>query len=250
MPDVASSVRRLVRRLARRRVLGLIGGAALGAGLVATPVGAAAESASAPVPVPTAAPATVLPEDPVEYAEATFDAWVARDANMLQRLTNPFVAKLLTDRQPPEPTLRPQPACEGAAGLTYCTFYLPDDNQLLLRVNNEAASVGDPHAVGGADFITSPWGVAIWPLTTHVQAWNTQHSVDNGSSPWMLDPATVLTFYAESVLGYADPIVEEGDVEVPWPITDQATGFTVGAEVVQPARSGDTGIWAVKKVGV
>jgi hypothetical protein len=37
--------------------------------------------------------------------------------------------------------------CEGAAGSSYCTFNAGGDPTIVVRVGNEAASQGAPHAV-------------------------------------------------------------------------------------------------------
>jgi hypothetical protein len=90
-----------------------------------------------------------------------------------------------------------------------------------------------------------PGGVAVWPLTTSEEAANTQQSVDEGHSPWQLDPDAVVISYAENVLGFADPEVEHTPLNVR--VVDPS-GIAVSMHLVQPARQGSGGIWAIKDV--
>lgn len=234
----------------RKRILAAAGGGGLALAL-AFPQGGALE-ASPQVPAQEDGGEG---ESPADYAGAAFAAWVEGDQEELEQRAQPAVAEFLSLRGPGTVDPIPDPACEGAAGSTYCTWLLAEENiQLQLRVVNQAASEGHPGAVVEAVFIPSPPGVAIWPLTTQEEADSTQQSVDEGHSPWMLDPEAVITSYASTELGWEEDIVdvELGEPEggpVPYLVTNTSTGLVLNIEVDQPARSGDGGIWAVTWAG-
>src|SRR5690606_2196345 len=109
-------------------------------------------------------PAAIL-DSPAAYAEATFDAWLNDDSATVIQLSEPSAAQMLLARSPGDEKWTEAPLCEGAAGSTYCTWSSVD-TQLVLRVANEAASLGEPHAVTEAAFIAPVDGVAVWPFTT------------------------------------------------------------------------------------
>jgi hypothetical protein len=229
------SIHHLIRRRHRSAVAAAAAVCALAFALV-VPAGTrvtAAEDSSLP------------PQSPVEYATSTFDAWRAGDANAVIERTTAQVAQLLLAS--PAPAHAFQPSCEGAAGSTYCTWIL-EDQQLTLRVGNEAASIGSPHAVFAASFTPAPWNVAIWPFASAEAAANAQQSVDEGHSPWMLDPGTVVLFYAQSVLGWTSPVVEALPDSM-YRATDTASGIAFDFVVSQPVRAGEGGIWAITRVG-
>jgi hypothetical protein len=187
-----------------------------------------------------------LPDNPVDYAVATFIAWGNGDLDTLSELAPPPVADFLAAR-PVDDAEWESPECEGAAGSTYCTWSIPW-TQLTLRVANEAASQGQPHAVTEAFFWVAPDRVAIWPLTTAEEAQNTQEQVDQGHSPWMLEPTAVASFYASAVLGWQDATVEPVRPGAYW-VTDPASGTMAELDLTQPAREGEGGIWAVTRAG-
>jgi hypothetical protein len=188
-----------------------------------------------------------LPTTPVAYAEATFAAWQSQDTARLQRLAQPADAALLIARHPQPGETWTGPACEGAAGSSYCTWTTPTAS-LTIRVGNEAASQGHDHAVTEAFFDPPPGGVALWPLITAAEAANTQHQVDQGHSPWMLDPAAVADSFARAVLGWSEVDVT---VEGPSAVRVADAGGTAAVElgVAQPARTGPGGIWVVIRAG-
>lgn len=216
--------------------------------LLAGPVGASATSpgeevASASV---SASVSRGLPDDPTSYAAAAFRAWRRGDLSALSTLAEPQVVEILT-AQAPEPGRWGRPQCEGAAGSTYCAWTRPEV-QLVLRVRNDLASTGEPQAVIEAFFTTAPDRVAIWPLTTQEQADNTQVQVDQGHSPWHLDPATVASSYASAELGWEDAVVEQVQPGT-FRVTDPESGASALITLAQPAREGEGGIWAVTRVG-
>jgi hypothetical protein len=119
---------------------------------------------------------------------------------------------------------------------------------LTLRVGNEAASLGRPQATTEAAFDPPAGGVAVWPLTTAEEAANTQAQVDQGHSPWMLEPAAVADAFAGAELGWSGTVVT-----VTGPSTvriARAGGATpIDLTLAQPARTGPGGIWVVTRIG-
>lgn len=239
-------------RRARRLVLAA-GGAGLAVAIGAGPFGA-------PNPVGAAAPATDgpaaaasrpavgrLPATPQDYATAAFRAWLRGNEARLTRLATPAVAEFLLARAPEGTAGWSGPACEGAAGSTYCVWDRAE-TRLVVRVANEAVGTGQPHAVVEAFFDPAGTNVAIWPLTTAEEAANTQDQVDQGHSPWMLDPAAVASFYASAVLGWQDATVSEAQPST-YVVTDPASGARALLVLAQPARQGEGGIWAVTRAG-
>jgi hypothetical protein len=186
------------------------------------------------------------PDNPVDYAVATFIAWGNGDLDTLSELAAPPVAGFLAARAPDDAEWE-SPECEGAAGSTYCTWSIPW-TQLTLRVANEAASQGEPHAVTEAFFSVAPDRVAIWPFTTAEEAQNTQEQVDQGHSPWLLEPTAVASFYASAVLGWQDATVEPVRPDAYW-VTDPVSGTMAELTLTQPVREGEGGIWAVTRAG-
>jgi hypothetical protein len=187
---------------------------------------------------------------PAEYARAAFDAWRHGEGAALVDLSDPEVAQLLLARdvREDESWAADPTRCEGAAGSTYCTW-TSTEAQLTLRVGNEAAAAGAPHAVSEAAFATAEGRVAVWPLTTGEEAGNTQDQVDDGHSPWMLEPEAVVASYAGAELGFAEPVVEEVALTFfHYRVADATTGIAVDVQLVQPARPGPGGIWAVARV--
>lgn len=96
---------------------------------------------------------TELPRDPNGYAAAAFLAWQQGDDATLELLTSPAALAVLTAHDPGTGQWT-GPVSEGAAGSSYCTWNGPE-GQLVLRVANEAASTGQPHAVHEARFLAS-----------------------------------------------------------------------------------------------
>lgn len=182
---------------------------------------------------------------PAGYARDAFNAWRTRDAATLVRLAQPSAAQLLLAR--PASERWSGPSCEGAAGSTYCRW-TANGVDLVLRVANQDAAAGRPRAVTEAFFQPAAGRVAVWPLTTSQEAANTQRSVDQGHSPWMLEPEAVVDSFARAVLHWDQPILERQG-ETTFLLTDAATGVTVQVEVGQPARGGRGGIWAVTRLG-
>jgi hypothetical protein len=192
-------------------------------------------------------PALPLPTSPVAYAEATFAAWQGQDRPALERLAQPGVVDLLTARPPRAGETWTGPSCEGAAGSTYCSWS-SSDADLVIRVGNEAAAGGEERAVTEAFFTPPAGGVAVWPLTTAEEAANTQQQVDEGHSPWMLEPAAVADAFARAELGWDDVTVTVLDASTIRVARGDGSSPIVLA-VGQPARTGAGGIWAITRVG-
>jgi hypothetical protein len=233
-----------------RRIALAAGGLGLAVALGAGPLGAPAPAGGAPATVGEAAATSAagrLPETPQAYATAAFRAWLRGNDARLSRLATPAVAHFLLARAPEDTAGWSRPACEGAAGSTYCAWDR-SETRLVIRVANEAVAGGQPHAVVEAFFDVAGTNVAIWPLTTAEQATNTQAQVDEGHSPWMLDPAAVASFYASAVLGWQDATVRE-DQPSTYVVTDPASGARALLVLAQPARQGEGGIWAVTRAG-
>jgi hypothetical protein len=223
-----------------RNLASLLSLSAVGAVLV---VFAAGSITGASGQTPVTGDAAARPDSPAGYAQAVFDAWLQDDAPTIIDLSTSATAQRLLNTDPEPDAWAGSPACEGAAGSTYCTW-TSASSQLGLRVANEAASQGGPHAVTEAAFTPRVDGIAIWPLTTQEEADNTQQSVDQGHSPWIVDPIAVASSYANAVNGWQDPVAEEIGPSI-YRVTDTATGVALDLEIAQPARQGEGGIWAV-----
>jgi hypothetical protein len=197
-------------------------------------------------PPATTSPPGALPNDPSDYAVAAFTAWQQGDMTALAELAEPSVAGFLAARTPSEATWG-DPQHEGAMGSTYSMWTRPE-TQFVLRVRNEQASAGEPHAVMDAYFLPGPGRVAIWPVTTQDEATTVQAEVEQGHQPWRIDPAAVATGYAEAALGWQDAVVEPTRSGV-YRVTDGASGTVADVTLTQPARTGEGGIWAISRVG-
>lgn len=187
-----------------------------------------------------------LPEGANDYAVATFTAWQQGDLASLAELATPPVVAFLSAASPGQGQWE-GPQFEGAAGSTYSSWTRPE-MQFVVRVRNEMASAGEPHAAIQAFFWSAPGRVAIWPFTTQEEANSTQQQVDQGHQPWLADPAAVASSYAQAELGWDDAAVEmvrPGGYEV----TDPQSGAQAALVLSQPARAGEGGIWAITRAG-
>jgi hypothetical protein len=191
----------------------------------------------------------LLPPDhatsPSQHAQITFDAWVRADLAELEKRGTRAVADMLAARPWSwDDEWDEEKDCEGAAGSTYCTW-TGRFAQPTLRVANQRAANDRPHAVTEAVLEPVPGdAIALWPLTTQEQADNTQEQVDKGHSPWLLYADTVATLYAEGELGWSNPRAKALGTGV-FRVSDPSSGAEVELTLDQPARTGDTGIWAV-----
>lgn len=207
-----------------------------------------APGATTPPPATTApAPAPVaVPDNPSDYAVATFTAWQQGDLTALTNLAVPEVLSFL-DAVSPDGGSWEGPQFEGAMGSTYATWTRPDIG-FVVRVGNEMASTGEPHAVREVFFSPAPGRVAIFPFTTQDEADTTQAQVDQGHQPWLLDPAMVASAYSTAGLGWDDATVVM--LRTGWyEVTDRATGAAADLALEQPVRTGEGGIWAVTRAG-
>jgi hypothetical protein len=139
------------------------------------------------------------------------------------------------------------PQCEGAAGSSYCSWTRPEI-QFVVRIGNELAYAGQPHAVRDAYFLPGRDRGAIWPVTTQAEANTTQAQVDQGHQPWLVDPAAVASAYAQAELGWDNATVDMVEPNQ-YELTDPASGAKADLGLTQPARAGEGGIWAVTRAG-
>jgi type IV pilus biogenesis protein CpaD/CtpE len=95
--------------------------------------------------------AALLPDNAADYAQAAFEAWLSGQSDRMQQLMTEDAYQVLAARAPSEGDRWGSARCEGAAGSTYCQWDGAVDN-LVLRVENEAASSGDPQAIIEARF--------------------------------------------------------------------------------------------------
>jgi hypothetical protein len=188
-----------------------------------------------------------LPTSPESYATAGFDAWLHGNEGRLRQVATGPVVDFLAARTPDDAGEWSGPACEGAAGSTYCAW-TRSDAELVIRVGNEAVSQGRKHAAVEAFFTVPAGGAAVWPFTTAQQAAETQNGVDEGHQPWLLDPATVAVSYAGAELGWQDASTEQLQPST-YRVSDPASGARADVTLAQPARQGPGGIWAVVRAG-
>jgi hypothetical protein len=95
------------------------------------------------------------------------------------------------------------------------------------------------------DFWYAPPRQLVWPDRTFADAAQVQSAVDAGHEPWRLNPGQVVQRYAEQVLGWQAPAVRPVSVSVY--VVNSAAGSAI-LGVIQPARQGTTGIWAIATV--
>jgi hypothetical protein len=229
-----------------RKTQAVVAAGILGLSLAGTGTAIGAASASVPVAADGGGVRAETPQDaesPQDYASAAFGAWLDGDLAGLDHYAAGAVVDLLAARAPEDASGWTGPVCEGAAGSSYCTWSRAE-TRVTLRVANEAASQGRPDAVTSASFGPPAGGVAVWPFLTAEEAANTQEQVDQGHSPWLLEPTAVAGFYASAVFGWADAGIEPVRPGVYW-LTDPATGARAEVALGQPARPGQGGIWAV-----
>jgi hypothetical protein len=187
--------------------------------------------------------AHAVPTVPTEYAAAAFAAWQAGDLDRLGALVAPEAFALFA-AHPWSADDRWQPlACAGAAGSTTCEW-AGASATLGVRLVDAAVAAGERAAIVESRLRPPPVeSVAIWPFTTAEAAQNSQAEVDQGSSPWQLDPATVAQMFAQAELTWEEVEVSPVD-EVTFRVTSPG-GAALDVRVTQPARSGPGGIWAV-----
>jgi hypothetical protein len=241
------------------------------------PASAPATTSVPPITSRTAAPAAVVPAEPVgvsrgpvarprdpsgeetpdvgapaspeDATSSVFDAWLHGDDALLRELATASVADFLGARTPHDPDGWTGPTCEGAAGSSYCTWSQPGF-ELVFRMGNEDVALGRSHAVRSAFFWVPAGGVAVWPFTTMDQATAAQTGADQGHQAWLLDPAAVATHYAQAELGWPDAQVQPVPLQdATYDVTDPASGVHAGVTLTQPQRRGPQGIWAVSSAG-
>jgi hypothetical protein len=107
--------------------------------------------AAAPlVAVPAAAP--TLPTSIEAYADAFVAAWHVGDTTTLDRLGTPDAVTKAHAHDDVAPQTWTRSGCDGTAGSSFCTYGDPANDQLIVQVGNEAASLGQDHAVTDVRF--------------------------------------------------------------------------------------------------
>src|SRR5690606_30614927 len=119
---------------------------------VMPPTSAPTTTTVASTPPETTPEPEPLPTVPDEYASAAFDAWVAGDDAVLERMLAPEALEDLRQVNADPSADWEFSRCEGAAGSSYCEWIGPD-GALTFRVVNEAAANGEDHAI--AEVITT-----------------------------------------------------------------------------------------------
>jgi hypothetical protein len=119
------------------------------AGLLALAGAACSDDDAAPTPT-TAPPTTVrgdqaIPTDAESYAEAFVEAWLTGDRATADQLGTDEAVEAIFALEAGDGWALDH--CEGAAGSSYCTFTAGGDPTVVVRVGNEAASLGEPDAV-------------------------------------------------------------------------------------------------------
>jgi hypothetical protein len=204
-----------------------------------TTTGVLATTADSPVAT-VAVPTTERDLEREDIASSVFGAWTTGDLDAVREVADAAVTGLL-NRLAPSRVGWDGPACEGAAGSTYCTWSSAEET-VVLRVANADARVVEVRLE------PPPGGVALWPLTTAEEAANTQQSVDEGHSPWQLEPGAVALSYAENILGFEAPGVDQTVSDLPTLRVTDTSGASVDVTLVQPERTGPGGIWAIASI--
>jgi hypothetical protein len=106
----------------------------------------------AAAPVQAAAAAPTLPTSIDAYADAFVAAWHGGDTVLLDRLGTPDAVAKAHAHDDVAPQTWTRSGCDGTAGSSFCTYRDPANDQLIVEVNNSAASLGQDHAVTDVRF--------------------------------------------------------------------------------------------------
>lgn len=107
-------------------------------------------STAASTSVPSTAAETTIPTGADAYATAFVQAWASGDRTTAERLGSADAVDTAFSREGGGSWALT--GCEGAAGSSYCTFSAGGDPTVVVRVMNEAAQQGQPHAVAEVRF--------------------------------------------------------------------------------------------------
>jgi hypothetical protein len=93
----------------------------------------------------------VIPTNAEDYAIAFIEAWATGDQETALALGTQEAVDTIFAFEPGgeegSPAVWTLDHCEGAAGSSFCTFTAGGDPEVVVRVLNEAASLGQQHAV-------------------------------------------------------------------------------------------------------
>lgn len=93
-------------------------------------------------------PGEGFPTNPVDYADALVVAWGEGDKPTMQDLAEPEAVQTLEEVSMPGGPHWQQAGSDAGAGSTFVTYENTDDGTRIdIRVGNEYASNGEPHAV-------------------------------------------------------------------------------------------------------
>ena len=93
-----------------------------------------------------------LPTNAEDYATALIEAWERGDHDTASTLAAADALDVLFSQEGGGAGTWSLESCDGAAGSTYCTFGAGGDPKVIVRVANEAASLGQPEAVTEVQF--------------------------------------------------------------------------------------------------
>ncbi|MHA6795430.1 hypothetical protein ACVGVM_18225 [Pseudonocardia bannensis] len=136
----------------------------------------------------------------------------------------------------PSTTATATPSPEPSAGAT------PGPTSATPRAGGGSGGSGGAGGGGGAHEGRSG-ATLLWPVTDPAEVAPLQARVDGGAQPWLLDPAEVAVAFAGATYGWGAP--EAGSVSGGTVVVNDAAGGRATVTVVQPGRTGATGIWVV-----
>jgi hypothetical protein len=123
----------------------------IAAAIVASPV-PVGDTTTTTTTVATTVPTDALSTDPAEYASALVRAWERGDETAAGLLATDGAVQVLFSREGGGAGTWSLRGCEGAAGSSYCTFTAGGTPTVIVRVGNEAVSLGQPHAADEVRF--------------------------------------------------------------------------------------------------
>lgn len=110
-----------------------------------------------------------------------------------------------------------------------------------------ADSTVPPPSTPPATQLVSGSVTLLWPVTDAAAVAPLQARVDQGAQPWLLDPVETAVSFADAAYGWRAPRpgrVDGGPAGSTVTVTD-GDGGRLTVTLVQPGRTGPTGIWTV-----